>query len=87
MTVITSTQFRANQGRYVDMAHKGERVIVTSRKGDVELTPVNEEEEFNKYVKSSSFLAFANKVRQEVKEGKCTVCHNEEELIRHLESL
>ncbi len=87
MTVITSTQFRANQGRYIDLAHKGEKVIVTSRKGDVELTPVNEEERFNKYVQSESFLTFANKVRQEVKEGKCTVCHNEDELVRHLESL
>lgn len=83
MTVITSTQFRANQGRYIDMAHKGERVIVTSRKGDVELIPVKE----NDTVPSNSLLAFAEKVRQEVKEGKCTVCHNEEELLKHLESL
>lgn len=83
MTVITSTQFRANQGRYIDMAHKGERVIVTSRKGDVELIPVKE----NDTVPSNSLLAFAERVRQEVKEGKYTVCHNEEELLKHLESL
>ena len=83
MTVITSTQFRANQGRYIDMAHKGERVIVTSRKGDVELIPVKTDAS----VPSKSLMAFAEMVRQEVKEGKCTVCHNEEELLNHLESL
>lgn len=87
MTVITSTQFRANQGRYIDMAHKGEKVIVTSRMGDVELTPVNEEENFNKYVKSSSFLAFANKVRQEANEGKCTILTSQEDIENWFDSL
>lgn len=87
MTVITSTQFRANQGRYIDLVHKGEKVIVTSRKGDVELTPVNEEERFNKYVQSQSFLTFANKVRQEVKDGKCTILTSSEDVDKWFDSL
>lgn len=87
MTVITSTQFRANQGRYIDMAHNGEKVIVTSRKGDVVLTPVNEEEKFNKYVQSVSFMTFANKVRQEAKEGKCRVLTSSEDIDNWFDSL
>lgn len=87
MTVITSTQFRANQGRYIDMAHKGERVIVTTRKGDVELTPVKEDAKSNKYVHSHSFLAFASKVRQEVKRGEGNTLTTPEDVDKWFDSL
>lgn len=83
MTVITSTQFRANQGRYIDMAHKGERVIVTSRKGDVELIPVKE----NDTVPSNSLLAFAEKVRKEAKEGKGTIMKTPEDVDKWFDAL
>ena len=83
MTVITSTQFRANQGRYIDMAHKGERVIVTSRKGDVELIPVKTDAS----VPSKSLMAFAEKVRQEAKAGKGTMMSTPEDVDKWFDSL
>ena len=87
MTVITSTQFRANQGRYIDMAHKGEKVIVTSRKGDVELTPVNEKSKLNKYIPSASFMAFAQEVRQEAKNGEGTIMTTPDDVDKWFDSL
>ena len=44
MTIITGRDFRANQGRYIGMAHRGEEVIITSKSGDVKLTPVQQSE-------------------------------------------
>ena len=71
MTVITGRQFRANQSKYIRMAHRGERVILSSRAGYAELTPISEEDKkFDEYVNSSSFLAIASKARKEFQEGK-----------------
>ena len=43
MTVITCRQFRANQSKYIRMAHGGERLILSYRAGYAELTPVSDE--------------------------------------------
>ena len=40
MTIVTTTDFRANMTKYFDMASNGERVVVQSRRGDYSLTPV-----------------------------------------------
>lgn len=71
MTVITGRQFRANQSKYIRMAHSGERVILSSRAGYAELTPVSEEDRrFDEYVNSDEFRNIAAKVVQEYEEGK-----------------
>ena len=71
MTVITGRQFRANQSKYIRMAHRGERVILSSRAGYAELTPISEEDKkFDEYVTSDAFLAIASKARKEFQEGK-----------------
>lgn len=75
MTIITGREFRANQGKYIDMAHRGENVYIKTRKGNVILTPVTDDIEgdeaaFQEYVHSSSFLVCANKAKQEHDEGK-----------------
>lgn len=71
MTVITGRQFRANQSKYIRMAHRGERVILSSRAGYAELTPISEEDKkFDEYVNSYSFLEVAAKARKEFQEGK-----------------
>ncbi len=94
MTVITGSQFRANQGKYVEMAHRGEDVYLKTRKGNVVLTPVaedfdleNEEAAFQKYVNSPSFHAFASKVRKEYNEGKGVTLRTPEEIEAYLDSL
>ena len=53
------------------MAHKGERVVISSRSGYAELTPVSKEDkEVGEYVNSKPFMAVAKQVRKEYKEGK-----------------
>ena len=54
--IVTGRDFRANQSRYIDMAHRGEDVILKSRAGNVRLIPVDtldmSDQEVNKvYVK------------------------------------
>ena len=45
MIVISTRDFRANQTRYLDMAHRGEDVILKSRDvGSFRLTPVDTED-------------------------------------------
>ena len=65
MTVITGRQFRANQSKYIGMAQRGERVILSSRMGDVKLTPLSkkEDKDFHEYVNSPAFLAIAEEAR------------------------
>ncbi len=55
--IVTSRDFRANQSRYISIAHSGEDVILKSRAGYVNLIPVDtiEEEEDggnNVYIKN-----------------------------------
>ena len=40
MTVVSTSEFRSNQTRYLDMVDNGERVILRSRRGSYRLTPV-----------------------------------------------
>ena len=63
MTVITGRDFKANQGKYIGLAHQGVDVIINSRKGAVRLTPV---EDVNN---SLSFLALSSRARKEHEEG------------------
>lgn len=54
--IVTGRDFRANQSRYIGMAHSGEDVILKSRAGCVRLIPVDtldmSDQEVNKvYVK------------------------------------
>lgn len=71
MTVITGRQFRANQSKYISMAHKGERVILSSRAGYAELIPVSEEDrKFDEYVNSEKFRAIVEKAHKEYRERK-----------------
>ena len=40
MTIITGTEYKANQGKYIKRAQEGERVIISSHGSYVELKPV-----------------------------------------------
>jgi hypothetical protein len=31
MTIITGREFRSNQNKYIGMAHRGERVVISSK--------------------------------------------------------
>lgn len=41
--IVTSRDFRANQSRYINIAHSGEDVILKSRAGSVRLIPVTQD--------------------------------------------
>jgi len=42
--IVTGRDFRANQSRYISIAHSGEDVILKSRAGSVRLIPVDTKE-------------------------------------------
>ena len=44
MTIVSTRDFRANQTKFVDMALRGEDVVLKSRRGSVRLMPVEDEE-------------------------------------------
>ncbi|MBR1400269.1 MAG: prevent-host-death family protein [Prevotella sp.] len=44
MTIVSTRDFRANQTKFLDMALRGEHVVLKSRRGSVRLMPVEEEE-------------------------------------------
>lgn len=41
MRIVSSTEFRSNQGKFLNAAMAGEPLILTSRYGDFNITPVN----------------------------------------------
>lgn len=88
MTVITGTQFRANQGKYIDMAHNGEDVVLSSRKGYIRLTPIqNDDKAVSDYKHNISMMAYASKVKKEHDSVKTIRCESLEELHQLLNSL
>lgn len=44
MTIVSTTDFRANQTKYLGMVDSGEAVILKSRRGSYRLMPVEEDE-------------------------------------------
>lgn len=41
MTIVSCRDFRSNQGKYLELAAKGENVILTSRSGNFRIVPVS----------------------------------------------
>lgn len=88
MTIITGREFRSNQSKYIGMAHRGERVVISSKLGYAELTPVSKEDkEVMEQVNGKSFLAVGRRIDKKVKEGKMLKFDSIDELREHLTSL
>ena len=45
MTIVSTREFRANQGKYLGMALEGHDVVLRSRRGSFRLTPIPVEKE------------------------------------------
>ena len=45
MTIVSTRDFRANQTKFMDMALRGEHVVLKSRRGSFRLMSVEDEEE------------------------------------------
>lgn len=44
MEIVSARQFRANQGKFLTAANKGESVVLTSRYGNFKIVPIMEED-------------------------------------------
>ena len=44
MVVVTGRDFRANTAKYVDVAYRGEDVVVKSRVGSFRIVPIREDD-------------------------------------------
>ncbi len=44
MQVVSAREFRANQGKFLNAAKRGQSVLLTSRYGNFKITPVTEED-------------------------------------------
>ncbi len=44
MIVVSAREFRANQGKFLTQARRGQSVLLTSRYGNFKITPVEEED-------------------------------------------
>ncbi len=84
MTIITGSEYRANQAKYIERAQEGERVIISSCGGYVELKPVPEEDkDIQEHRKALSFLIHST----ERTEDDFLRFNTVEELRAHLASL
>lgn len=84
MTVVSVRDFRANQGKYLDLAANGESVILTSRKGQFKIMPISEDDSI---VSKKEFFARVDEARKSLAEGKGVSVSAKEELDSLLASL
>lgn len=71
MMLITGSQFRANQSKYIDMAHKEERNVLSSKLGYAELKPVSaKNKEIKRQRSSTSLKTVVKKAEKEHDKGK-----------------
>ncbi|MBR3496175.1 MAG: type II toxin-antitoxin system prevent-host-death family antitoxin [Prevotella sp.] len=88
MTIITGTEYKANQGKYIKRAQEGERVIISSHGSYVELKPVPEtDKDVVEHNNAKSFLATSARIDKAAREGKMLKFDTVEELRTHLASL
>lgn len=50
MQIVSTREFRANQGRFLSAAKRGQSVILTSRYGNFKITPVTEEDNLTPHI-------------------------------------
>lgn len=82
MTIVSASSFRANQSKYIGMAHNGEEVILKSRAGRVRLVP--------DYGDNTITLELQKKIdaaRKAFREGKCISLNSHEEIDAYFERL
>lgn len=84
MTIISIRDFRSNQGKYLNLAAKGESVVLTSRLGSFKIVPVSEDDSI---VSKKEFLGRVDEARKSIAAGKGTKVSGNEDLESLLESL
>ena len=85
MVIISSRDFRANQTKYLNMASKGEGVILRSRSlGSFKITPITEDDTL---MSKDEFFRKLNHAHEAIKAGKGTVLNSKEEIDQFLDTL
>lgn len=81
MTIVTGTEYRANQSKYVQRVQEGERVIISSHGTYVELKPVSEgDEEVRETIKAFSLLNFGKRARKTFDNKEYTTLKTHEDI-------
>ncbi len=94
MLLLTTTEFRNNIGKYLDLAFT-EKIALKSKKGIIELSPSNEIrsskavpiEKDDALMTKEEFFAKIDRARAEYDEGKFIRCNTHEDLMAFLNSL
>ena len=95
MVVVNMSDFRANQGKFLDLAKSGEQVMLRSRlKGSFMLSYMDDsvaaaelvDDDYDHDV-TPELLAQLEAARKEYREGKCVVCKTADEAIEYFDAL
>ena len=88
MVVISGRDFRANQTKYIKIAHHGEDVVISSRAGNVKLTPISPDDMVvNRNEITPELAAEIEKARREFREGKTISLRTHEDIDRYFDSM
>jgi antitoxin (DNA-binding transcriptional repressor) of toxin-antitoxin stability system len=79
---ITSTEFRRNQSKFLDMATQGVSVIIKRGKSIFKLTPVESDRELDE-----DTLHQIEKSRKDYREGQCVKFSTQEDMHDYFDSL
>ncbi len=77
MIIVSARDFRANQGKFLDLAASGESVILTSRKGQFRIIPVTVDDSV---VSKKDFFSRVDDARRKIAEGKGLFVSGKEKL-------
>lgn len=66
MTIISSRDFRSNQGKYLSLAAQGESVILTSRSGNFKIVPVGDDDAV---MTKADYVAKINAAMESIENG------------------
>lgn len=85
MVIISSREFRANQGKYLGMAVNGKSVVLHSRShGSFKLVPISGDDAV---MTEEEFTQRINEGLRQIQEGKSTTVKGKQELNAFLDSL
>lgn len=88
MVVVSCRDFRDNQNKYIKIAHHGEDVVISSRAGNVKLTPISKDDiVINRNEITPELAAEIERARKELREGKCITLKTHEDVERYFDSI
>ena len=86
MTIVSTRDFRANQGKYLGMALEGHDVVLRSRRGSFRLTPIEDEEEQPKRDVTAEICRGMKEWKKYLETGESDYFRPAEELLYELQN-